>query len=245
MPTAFVTNRTNCPVPPAAFRVEDQTSSHVSLDDWSEIGLHAYSLAAQPDTRAFLVNGTGAMGIIVIVPAHQMATSFKNSLCGRDFLTYVEDAHLSLLWESIWPVARLYDIRAAISTIKFNFSLPVSHLADVLRVSRPTVYAWLDEEIEIRIQAFHQRRIEQLASYAELWWARASGRRFPKELFDSSFGSMLLDLLKAEILNDQLIRKAIEALCASLPVKRKLATVKGVGPVPTDEPGLIDEMADL
>ncbi len=55
---------------------------------------------------------------------------------------------------------------------------------------------------------------------------------------------MLLDLFKAEVFDDQLIRWVIEKLSAQLPVERQLETVKGVGLVPTDEALTIEEIAD-
>jgi hypothetical protein len=175
-----------------------------------------------------------------------VATSARTSFSPGETETLgVENNRLGELLESTLLLVQPKKTRSAISAIKFNFSLNLSQFADVLGVARPTVYAWLDEESEVRIQPPHQWRIERLAAYAELWWDKAN-RPFPKELFDLAQGQQLLHLLSSQPLNDLFIRKVIDALARELPPKRKLATVKGVGPVPKAESALTtDELADL
>jgi hypothetical protein len=243
MPNSLEIDRINQLMARPPFVTEDQTSSPLSFEDWSETDPHSRRRVGQADLAFFLVNGTGAMHTVVAVPRHPVATSPRSSLWRQDFTTWVENSYVSLLLEFVSRLVQPRNTRAEISTIKFNLGLNLSQLAEVLGVRRPTIYSWLDEEAEVRIQPENQRRIQQLASYAEIWWTKA-GRQLPKELLDSSLGSLLLDLLRAEILNDQLIRQVIEALCAELPAKRRFLKVEGVGPVPEGEPLTLDEFMD-
>jgi hypothetical protein len=193
------------------------------------------------------VVGTCVCCVLLRVPRRLIATSptvfVSCSTSGTE--TQVENARLKTLLESVCELAQPKKTREAVSTIKFNLSLNLSQLADVLRVGRPTVYSWMDEDNDIRIQAHHEQRIERVAAYAQVWWDKAQ-RPFPKELFDDAPGRQLLNLLQAELLNDPWIRKAIDELARQLPTKRKLATVKGVGPVPRDDSlASVEELADF
>jgi len=197
------------------------------------------------EPQRFLVVGTGTNPVLWRLPRLPIPTSTITFFLLWESETRVENCRLEALMESVCQLAQPKKTRGAVSTIKFNLSLNLSQLADVLRVGRPTVYSWLDEEDDVRIQPHHQQRIERVATYAELWWDKAE-RPFPKELFDDPLGGQLLSLLHAELLNDPLIRKAIDALVRQLPSKRKLATVKGVGQVPRDDSlASVEEIADF
>jgi hypothetical protein len=197
------------------------------------------------EPQRFLVVGTGANPVLWPLPRLPIPTSTITFFLLWESATRVENFRLDALLESVRQLAQPKKAKEAASTIKFNLSLNLSQLADVLRVGRPTVYSWLDEEDGVRIQAHHQQRIERVATYADLWWDKAQ-RPFPKELFDDALGGQLLSLLRAEVLNDPSIRKLIDALAKQLPPKRNLATVKGVGPVPRNESlTSLEEIADF
>ena len=217
------------------FVEEDQTRSPVSFGVWSGSAFQdVWKINRHADLRMFLIHGTGATGASVAFPRQSVATSPRTFFLRGDFGTWIENGHLTLLLNEVLRIAQPQNTRESVSTIKFNFSLNISQLADVLRVSRPTVYSWFDEDAEVSVHPDHQSRIEQLTSYAEFWWEKA-GRPLPKELLDSAIGSLLLDELKAEVPKRQLICPLIEGLFARLPAKRPLVIVKGVGPVPESE----------
>jgi len=240
MATTLQTNRLAGLEYPPDFLTESPTSPSVVMP---AIHLENPFHQKQIETQHLFVIDTGANAGDLRLPRLPILTSATTFFLLWESGIRVENSRLGALLESAFRLAQPKKTRVAISTIKFNLSLNLSQLAEVLRVRRPTVYTWLDEDADVRIQPDHQRRIEQLASYADLWWTKA-GRQLPKELLDSSLGSLLLDQLEAEVLNDQLIRRFIEALCDELPAKRRFVKVKGVGPLPEGESLTLDEFMD-
>ena len=232
---------------PSLLPVERQTSPDAILATFNK-ARHPDSdrgYETRPEPEAFWLLSAGAAGYVFGQTLREpITTSVAPFFLPEDQETRVENNVINELLRRILLSIQPENTKAAISTIKFNFSLNHSQLADVLRVTRPTIYTWLDEEADVRIQPHHQHRIEQLASYATFWWGKAR-RRLPKGLFDSKVGTMLLDLLQAEVLEDQFIRWAIEKLSAQCLAERRLVTVKGVGSVPIDESLTIEEIADF
>jgi hypothetical protein len=243
MATTLQTNRLAGLEYPPDFLTESPTGPSVSWNAMPEIHLENPFHQKLIETQHSLVIDTGANPGDLRLPRFPILTSATTVFLFWESGTRVENSRLGALLEYACRLAQPRKTRAAISTIKFNLSLNLSQLADVLRVRRPTVYTWLNEDTDVRIQPDHQRRIEQLASYADLWWTKAA-RQLPKELLNSSLGSLLLDQLGAEVLNDQLIRRIIEAVCNELPAKRRFVKVKGVGPLPEDESLTLDEFMD-
>ncbi|MGA8657133.1 MAG: helix-turn-helix domain-containing protein [Chthoniobacterales bacterium] len=243
MDTTVQTNRLAELNYPQDFFAESQTSPSESWSTSFTGRLKIPFWNKPAESKYFFVFGTGTGDVALRIQCKPITTSATTScsLLGRQ--TRVENNLLSELLEYTCRLAQPKKTKAAISTIKFNFSLNLSQLAEVLGVARPTVYAWLDEDSEVRILPPHQWRIERLVAYAELWWDKAA-RAFPKELFDLVQGQQLLSLLQGETFNDTLIRRVIDMLSRELPPKRKLATVEGVGQVQRDPSLTIEEIAD-
>lgn len=77
-----------------------------------------------------------------------------------------------------------------VSAVKAGFGLSIQETASVLRVSRPTVYAWIRGDT--KVQTAHLRRLRTLAEIAG-----ASAARGVPELHDAGRGGSLLSLLQA------------------------------------------------
>lgn len=88
--------------------------------------------------------------------------------------------------------------RDLIHSIRQVFSLSITELADLLHVSRPTVYAYLEGKQQPQLE--NRQRLERLAQYAKQVQTLALDLTFliKRPLFD---GRSLLDLLKDDELS--------------------------------------------
>lgn len=107
-----------------------------------------------------------------------------------------------------------------IATIRSSLSLQIKELAEILRIQRPTVYSWIKDEVEP--SATNRDRLQQLYRIA-LKWKRLCN--LPAERLIRSAGAdghSVLDLLKADEINDAKVMSRIESLArARLKMKRE------------------------
>lgn len=101
---------------------------------------------------------------------------------------------------NVHPRASL-SARDLVLIVKGRFGLNITELARVLRVGRPTVYSWLNGEIELHTS--NSRRLESLARLAEA----VNGP--PALDAITSAGSSLLDHLSAADLNFDLLHSSL------------------------------------
>ena len=191
------------------------------------------------DPGTLLLEGTRATPVKL-----ELTLPITTSSNQRGIAALIESTLLRQLLQSTSRYTHTRRLQGALAAIRFNFSLNLSQLSDVLLVARPTVYSLLDEDNDVKIQTVHQRRILSLAGYADLWWEKA-GRPLPKNLLNTELGAGLLNWLSADALNDQMIRVIICALAAQLPTPRRLATIKGAGIVPDRGPLTLNELGDI
>ncbi len=102
-------------------------------------------------------------------------------------------------------VARLTEIQVALGTT-------LQALAEILRISRPQLYRWIDPNQIVRLQAESAARLERIEQLARRWSARSSSplggwlrERVGRE-------RTLLDLLTAANLNIEEIDRVFEAI---------------------------------
>jgi hypothetical protein len=100
----------------------------------------------------------------------------------------------------------LLDVTEKLSYVQDQLSLNLSDTAAVLRVSRPTVYAWLRNDS--KLQAHNIRRIDRLYAMAAEWRGLCSAPlgRYVRRIVHN--GSSILDLLSEANLNESAIRAA-------------------------------------
>lgn len=189
-----------------------------------------------------LLSGTGStVNVWTIVDFFKRATQLTTTSLSAGIDTLYRDRQLGELRENIRKQNLTRDSRSELSTIRFNFSLNISRLADVLRVTRRAIYDWLDEENEVRMKSPHQERINRLGAYARSWWRRL-GRQCPEEFWETPKGLRLFNYLKEDVLDDARIYSAIEELCQQIPPKRRLKKITAIGRAPRDELLSLDEL---
>lgn len=91
---------------------------------------------------------------------------------------------------------------AQLAAIKAAFGLSLSALAEILQVSRTTLYSWLDESGGVRL---HRKNVERIADLCELaaLWNSMCDLPLPAELADQ--------LLKVRILKSEQTEKLMRA----------------------------------
>jgi transcriptional regulator with XRE-family HTH domain len=101
------------------------------------------------------------------------------------------------------------DPSGELAYIQDQFSLNVSELAKVLRVSRPAVYAWLRDETEP--QPEHLRRIHQIYSLAKEWRA-ISDAPLGRMRHSILGGTSIISLLELELIDRSAVRNSFDAI---------------------------------
>lgn len=96
--------------------------------------------------------------------------------------------------------------------IRDIFGLSISHLANVLITSRPSLHAWLDGSVEPRDQSI--RRIDQIHEYAKLWKGKSPHHYSPGRLMRQRLGggTPMLSILEREHLDDAEIQEGFNKL---------------------------------
>lgn len=150
--------------------------------------------------------------------------STQTTSAGSSYLVFLGDSrntgsvlirNVSLTAETALEVAPSVDdspsTPSLVLTVKSRFGLNTTELAKVLRVGRPTVYSWLNDEVEL-----HSSNLRRLGALAEL----AKSVSLPPALeavVDG--GSTLLDQLSAAELNLELLRSSLTSVMGRVLVK--------------------------
>lgn len=111
-------------------------------------------------------------------------------------------------------VERLAHIQAALG-------LPMQALADVLRVSRPGLYKWLDASKQITLQEASRQRIAAIERLAKLWRERSTAPLNSIAHEPLARGRTVLELLTGEALDEVDIIDAFDEAAARLQGKPK------------------------
>ena len=103
------------------------------------------------------------------------------------------------------------DCSHCIATIRTAFPLQISQIAEILGVSRPTIYAWISEGQ--RPQPRCRARLNQVYALAE-FWNKKSNLPLPAQALTSpdETGTSLLEMLKAEKIDFPAARTRLNCL---------------------------------
>lgn len=131
------------------------------------------------------------------------------------------DSHCSSRGTSVNQTHRFVDLRSYVDAVSadsmlgrvnFVFDLNYKKLSEAMRVTRPTIYSWLDgETVPEPVRA---KRLFLLYSLANYWWANA-GKRMEKELRQCSVGFLdasVDDLIVEENLSVEELVDALDKL---------------------------------
>lgn len=134
-----------------------------------------------------------------------------------------------------------FDVGQAVLAIQERFSISIGELARVLRVSRPTIYAWL--EGGARLKPENRARLARLRNIALSWdsHSRLPLRDFVQEAPPGM--PSLLDLLSAGSLDEAAIHAAFQRLAplvqareaARPPSIREIFARHGIAPEPVPD----------
>ncbi len=103
-------------------------------------------------------------------------------------------------WSTAMPETKappLISVPEKLTRIRHWLSLNASELATVLRIERPTLYAWLEDSVELR--KANRDRLDTIYNIADEAWRRLH-RPLPRSILVASLGnaSSLLALLEVE-----------------------------------------------
>jgi len=103
-----------------------------------------------------------------------------------------------------------------LTEIKANLGLSMQTLAEMLHVTRPTLYKWFDAEKLISLQKDSVRRVDKIEQLAQKWRATSVAPLGPwlRERIDG--GSSMLDLLMVEPLPTVEIERAFMQIAARI-----------------------------
>jgi DNA-binding transcriptional regulator YiaG len=90
-----------------------------------------------------------------------------------------------------------------LGVIRSTFGLSVSQLAKILRVTRPTIYAWTEREATPRVNSL--TRLEVVSDLAAFWAAR-SDRPIGSGFRDLAKGRVLMKLLSARTIDCEAVQ---------------------------------------
>lgn len=111
-------------------------------------------------------------------------------------------------------VARLAVIQAALG-------LPIQTLAEVLQISRPGLYKWLDASKDIGMQEANRERLAAVERLAKVWRDRSSAPLSSVAHEPLAGGHTVLDLLTQDAVDEGAVVGAIDELVAKLQGKPK------------------------
>jgi hypothetical protein len=109
------------------------------------------------------------------------------------------------------------DLPAKLISIQQRFSLNVTQLSKVLRVERPTVYAWLAEE-----STPHPTNLERIHTLYRLAaaWNRLRSEPLGQSLREPLDGASLLQLLESPAIASEAVMRRLQSIAESRRQKR-------------------------
>jgi|GEM_PF-2700472 len=121
--------------------------------------------------------------------------------------------------QQIYPA----DVSDILATIRSAFPLQISQIAEILGVSRPTIYAWLNNEQ----QPQSLTKLSQIYALAEFWNDRCN-LPAPEKTFElpDSVGVSLIDMLKAPSINVATVKNRLEDLVRTVKGSVRLGMVE-------------------
>jgi len=127
------------------------------------------------------------------------------------------------LVQSSLAAQRLMDTQEKLAGIRRYFAVNVTDMAKILRVGRPTVYAWLRDDPTLR--ANHARRIDEVYGLARKW--RSMSNTPIGDFITRSLGSSesLLDLLSAKTLDQSAIETALAQVAETVNTKTRRESI--------------------
>jgi DNA-binding transcriptional regulator YiaG len=132
-------------------------------------------------------------------------------------ISLIEISPLSQIQTARPAAQQIYaaDVSDILATIRTAFPLQISQIAEILGVSRPTVYAWIRDEQQPQPRC--QERLNQIYALAEFWNARCN-QPVPEKTLElpDSAGVSLIDMLKEEVLNTMALQSRLTGLYTDL-----------------------------
>ena len=111
-----------------------------------------------------------------------------------------------------------------LAAIQAAFGLPVQTLADVLQISRPGVYKWLDAANESPLRAGNRQRLAAVERLAKLWLGRTTVPLSSVAHEPLANGRTILDTLSAEHLDEAAVSLSFGELIDKLLGKAKTSS---------------------
>lgn len=124
--------------------------------------------------------------------------------------------------------APVMSMPAKLDLLREVFGVSTSALAQILQVSRPTIYQWAQDPGRA-IASESRQRLDQIVGFAETWNRSLRGRPMDHWLTDNEAGKpSLLDLFRAGTLDSKTIRNALSALISHAnEAQRKIDQARG------------------
>lgn len=186
-------------------------------------------------TRVFVVYGGSPLGAL------PFGDWIVGHTCGdaAQLIVYACAGSGSTLRATRSPVtavpAPVRDPAEALSAIQSTFGLSITALAGVLRVERPTVYAWL--RATSSPTPTNRERLEKLADLADFWLSLSGGAPLEGLRTEVLSGRSLLELLSEEHLRTFAAESAMRELWkrnADRPRRRPLREIARSRGIATD-----------
>jgi hypothetical protein len=113
-----------------------------------------------------------------------------------------------------------------ISAIQASFGLSTAALSDVLRVTRPTLYKWLDASRDITLQEASRQRFDAIERLAREWSSRSNAPIASVGHEPLKGGLTVQALLTADAVEEAVIAAAFDELIAKLQGRPKSLSQK-------------------
>jgi DNA-binding transcriptional regulator YiaG len=110
---------------------------------------------------------------------------------------------------------------ARLAGIQASFGLTAKALAEVLRITRPNLYKWLDASKDITPQGANRQRLNTIERLAKMWRERSDAPLSSVAHEPLGEGHTVLDMLTEEGLNEDTVATAFDALVEKLQGKPK------------------------
>jgi hypothetical protein len=216
---------------PPCYRGSHATDVHVT---WADIvGTVAVftglTRTVLPDIIARVPVFTGLTGIVLLVdvdyPTGSPTVLWRSptTTSGAHWAEATSEPLGERAWQDSRPMpsasARLRVERLA--AIQAALALPIQALADVLDISRPGLYKWLDASKDIKLQETNRQRLASAERLAKLWRQRSNAPLSAVIYEPLARGRTALQMLTDEHLDEAAIIGAFDELVDKLQAKPK------------------------